>query len=114
MEESSQHEREVRAARNQSLFRAVNERVRDLNEKFAAAVDTFVVACECADATCVEMIDISHDAYHAVRAEPRHFVVRPEHVLHDIERVVREEGSYVVVEKVEVAGEVAEALDTNS
>ncbi len=114
MEESSQQEREARAARNQSLFRAVNERMRDLSEKFQVANKTFVVACECADGTCVEMIDISREEYEAVRAEPRHFVVRPEHVLHDVERVVGEKGGYAVVEKVEAAGEVAEALDTRS
>ena len=46
MEPSSQEEREVRAARNQSLFRAVNENIRTLNEAFAQITETFAIACE--------------------------------------------------------------------
>ena len=48
-----------------------------------------------------------------VRAEPTHFLIAPsvEHVAPAVERVVRREDRYWVVEKIGVAGEVSEDLD---
>jgi hypothetical protein len=111
MESSSQQEREVRAARNQAMFRAVNDNIQALNEAFAAITDTFAIACECADTNCIETIDIRSDEYAKVRAEPRHFVVLRGHVLPDVEDVIRESDGYVVVEKTDTAGDVAERLE---
>jgi len=39
--DTRQQEREVRAARNQSLFRAVNEQMRGLDQVFATVTETF-------------------------------------------------------------------------
>ena len=111
MSESTQHEREIRAARNQALFRVVNERLRELNESLSALSESFVIACEFANRSCVEMLTIHADEYEAMRAEPRHFAVRPDHVYPDVEDVVRESDEYVVVEKRAVAAQVAEVLD---
>src|SRR5207237_1546728 len=66
--ESLHEEREVRAARNQALFRAVNENLRTLNEAFASVAGTFTIACECADRHCVEMIEIDPKQWLAVPA----------------------------------------------
>jgi len=110
MELATHEEREVRAARNQALFRAVNEKLATLNEAFAQVAGTFAVACECADTSCVEMIEIAPEDYRAIRAEPRRFVVRTEHVYPDVEVVVHESPAYVVVEKVAGAAEMAELL----
>ena len=110
MESSSQQEREVRAARNQALFRAINERLEALNEAVASVTETFTIACECADTTCIEMIDIDPNEYQAMRAQPRHFAVRPGHVYPEVEAVVSESEQFVVVEKIGTAGEVAEIL----
>jgi hypothetical protein len=107
---ATHEEREVRAARNQALFRAVNEKLATLNESFAQLSGTFAVACECADTSCVEMLEIAPEEYRAVRAEPRRFVVRVGHVYRDVEVVVHESPAYVVVEKLEAAGETAELL----
>jgi len=109
--ESSRNDgREVRAARNQALFRTVNEKMRGLNEAVAALAEKFTIACECADLTCVEMIEIDPSEYEAVRGEPRQFVVRRGHIYAEIESIVREGDGYLVVEKLAVAGEVAEVL----
>jgi hypothetical protein len=110
VELATDEEREVRAARNQAMFRAVNEKLATLNEAFAQLVGTFAVACECADTSCVEMIEIAPEEYRAVRAEPRRFVVRAGHVYPDVEVVVHETPAYVVVEKVAAAAEIAELL----
>jgi hypothetical protein len=114
MEAVAQEEREARAARNQALFRSVNERLEDLNEAFTAITGTFTIACECADTTCVQMIEVDPDEYSAVRAEPRQFLVRPGHVFPDVESVVSESDDYVVVEKFGEAGDVADALSPRS
>jgi hypothetical protein len=108
--DAPQQEREVRAARNQSLFRAVNEKLRTLNEAFASVSEKFAIACECADSACVEMIEIHPHDYLGVRSEPRQFVVAPGHIYPDVETVVRTADGYVVVEKIAAAGAVAEAL----
>jgi hypothetical protein len=103
-------EREIRAARNQALFRAVNEKMKDLNQAFTSLTESFTVACECADLTCLEIIEIAPSEYLALRGEPRQFVVRPGHIYPSVEKVVRETSGYAVVEKTAVAGEVAESL----
>ena len=108
--ESSQNEREVRAAHNESLFRSVNERLEELNEAFASVTRTFTIACECADAKCVTMLEIAPTDYKAVRADPHQFIVLHGHVLPEIEVIARESKDYVVVEKTGLAAEVAEAL----
>ena len=110
MEPATHEEREIRAARNQALFRAVNEKLATLNEAFAEVAGTFAVACECADTTCVEMIDVAPEEYRAVRTHPRRFVVRVGHVYPEVEVVVHESPAYVVVEKVAAAAETAELL----
>lgn len=114
MDSDPQHEREVRAARNQSVFRAINEKMAELDASFSALTDTCTIACECADTGCVETLELTREAYQAVRSEPRHFAVLPGHVIPDVERVVEEHGNYVVVEKLQVAGEVAEAVAEGS
>ena len=111
MEYAADDEREIRAARNQSLFRAVNEKIREVNEAFAELSGTFTIACECFDTRCVQTLQISDDAYQQVRAHPKRFAVLPGHVLPDVEEIVEERSGYVVVEKVRAAAEVAEALD---
>jgi len=76
MDNSVGDEREVRAARNESLFRTVNESVRALNETFATITDLFTVMCECADVRCTETVSIPHHDYLAARFNERRFVVR--------------------------------------
>ena len=108
MDAGSGDEREIRGARNQALFRAVNEKLTELNAAFVSASDTFVIACECADPTCVQTVEVAPDAYAQVRANPRRFVVMRGHVYPDIEDVVGEAYTYVVVEKIARAAEVVE------
>ena len=110
MEPISQDEREIRAARNQAMFRAVNEKICELNETFAAITNTFSIACECADPHCVGMIEIGPADYEAIRANPRRFAVLPGHLDADIEHLVTEAEGYQVAEKRGKAAAVADAL----
>jgi hypothetical protein len=103
-------EREIRAAWNQSMFRAINERLTR-EDPLGELAGSHVISCECADLSCVQTLAISAARYEQVRKEPRHFAVLPGHVLPDVERVVAEHETYVVVEKFGEAGEMAEVAD---
>lgn len=103
-----------RAARNQSLFREVNERLQELATNFQELADTAVFACECADLQCVEQIDMTMDEYQSVRRHPNRFVVAPGHVYPDVENVVSENQRYVLVAKIGKAAAIAEAADPRS
>lgn len=93
-----QQDRELRAARTQALFRAVNEKIRAVNDDFAELTGSFTVACGCADPVCLEMLEIPVDVYRRVRQSPYTFVLLADHVDGAVERVVAQEDSYVVVE----------------
>ncbi len=103
--------RSDRAARNESLFRRVNERVEEVSKAFNSILEDADFFCECADVECMEKIRMTLPEYEALREVSTHFAVKPGHVLPDDERVVDERAGYVVVEKHGVAGERAAELD---
>jgi hypothetical protein len=109
MEHPASEDRRERAARNQSMFRHLNDRLREVEDALVSVTETFVIACECADVSCVEMLDIDPNDYKAIRADPRWFIVLPGHVYSDVERVIQQKNGYVVVEKFGRAAGVAEA-----
>ena len=112
---SDDTDRAVRKARNESLFREVNERVRELNEAFDALSRNAEWICECGNTECLEPIQMTHEEYEAVRAQGSdYFFVKPDaaHVVPDAEAVVERHERYWVVKKIGVAAEVAEEDDT--
>lgn len=106
--------RDDRAARNEALFRRVNERLEEVNEAFHTVVDDAEFVCECASIDCVERIELPLAEYEAVRSVPTQFVVKPTHVLPESEQIVEERGEYTIVEKVGHAGHRARQLDPRS
>lgn len=108
-QETAHEEKERRVAKNQSLFREANEREKENNDSGL----WLAFACECADETCAEQMELTPEEYEQVRAIPTHFIVRPgeEHIVPEVERVVERRQRYWVVEKVGEAGAVAEQLD---
>jgi hypothetical protein len=99
---------EERAARNEVVFRRVNEEVAGLGQ---GGDGVFSFVCECAEAACVERIELRLDEYEAVRADPRRFLLKPGHERGELERVVERRDGYVVVEKLGDAGELARRND---
>jgi len=61
-------------ARNESLFREVNERIAESAERFHASETHF--ACECGDPRCTNRIEAPLDHYHRVREEEAPRLVR--------------------------------------
>jgi hypothetical protein len=94
--------REERLVRNETLFRQVNERLRELGETFSVVADTADFICECSNERCIEHISLTPDEYERVRSEPTHFVVVRGHEVLTIERVAYELGrGLTVVDKLE-------------
>jgi hypothetical protein len=106
--------RQERAARNESLFRDVNERIKSTATELSPMFKEFM--CECADASCFEHVSLTSEEYSSVRKMgPVFFIIRPGHEAADIERVVGGEAErYEIVEKQDVAAEVAVELDPRS
>jgi hypothetical protein len=103
-----------RAARNESLFREVNERIEDAATKLSPMFTEFM--CECADDECFERVSLTLVEYSSIRESgPTYFVVSIGHTDPEIERVVDGEADrYDVVQKVGEAAEAAIALDPRS
>jgi hypothetical protein len=99
--------RQVRAAKNQSMFRAVNEEI----EKLQSPNSGIDFACECADVDCHDAVTLGVAEYEEIRRSPTHFFVVEGHVLPEVERVVATGVGYVVVEKFGAASPVATAAD---
>jgi len=95
-------------ARNESFFREVNDRIEAVSETIPAREPTMEFLCECDDLQCQETLRVTRAEYESVRAEPTHFIVRPDHVDGGIEHVVRATDRFSVVEKDGVAAVEAE------
>ena len=101
-----------RAARNQSLYRSINEKVKELNQTFAEAdIADSEWICECADTDCTLHIPASLPEYEAVRSNPRTFIIFPGHFYPQVERVLNQNDRFMTVEKIDNAGQIAETLD---
>jgi len=101
---------EERLARNEALFREVNERIDEVASTLGRD-RSYEFLCECADPGCAERITLTHAEYEHVRADGRRFVLAPGHSRDGIERELERRGDHVVVEKTGAAGEVAARLD---
>ena len=95
-----------RKARNEALFREVNERIRDLSLMNAAPAEYL---CECGRPECMTAFPVPLEHYKAVREHDLRFVVRPDHVDPDLEMVVELAEQYAVVEKIGGAAAAVEA-----
>ena len=80
-----------------SFYRAVNQRIREVNAAFGAFADNFDVFCECGAPNCLERVEVSAKVYEDVLSGPRSLVkAGHEAPGHDV--IVAESGSYVVIE----------------
>jgi hypothetical protein len=99
---------EQRAARNEALFREVNENIARLEEGNGGPEPEPAFICECSSALCTEHITVDMETYERVREHPRRFLVLPGHVDKTLESRVEAHPGYVIVEKTGTAGDVAE------
>ncbi len=109
-------ERTGRYARNQALYREINERVLRINEAFESLVPLGDWICECANPDCTERLALTHEEYEQLRSDGTHFAVVPSdaHVFPDVEDVVERHERYWVVEKQGAAAEMTVNADPRS
>jgi hypothetical protein len=98
-------------AQNEALFREVNERVEDVAVRLGDNEGGYEYFCECANKDCSFRTVLSIDEYESVRADPKQFLVLPDHFTPEVEELVRRTDSYWVVRKFGEAGEYVEHLD---
>lgn len=100
--------REERLAKNEVIFRDLNERIADI----AATHDDdhlYEFLCECSNVDCALRLPLTLAVYEGVRREPTRFVVAPGHELPEIEDVLsRGEGYQVVTKRGDAAALVEE------
>jgi len=101
-----------RAARNEAMFREVNEGIEDAAASLATWHADFL--CECHDLSCTDMISLTLPEYAATRDRGDRFVVVPGHEEEAIELVVQANERFAVVEKIGEGADVARRLDARA
>lgn len=99
-----------KAARNHSLWRQMDERMKLVGETPGAAV----FLCECARMNCTATIRLSMAEYKLIRSSTIRFPVAVGHDFPEFENVVSICDAYAVVEKKGAAREEAARLDPSS
>jgi hypothetical protein len=108
-----EEELQQRIARNESIFRDVNEAIEKGHWPGEEAVP-MAFRCECGRLGCSRLIEMRGEDYERVRAHPRRFFVASDHDISAVETIVETNDSYVVVEKRGEAGRLAAAANPRS
>jgi hypothetical protein len=109
-------ERRRRFARNEALYRSVNEKIEGISRGFGPSVDEAMrVICECGMLDCLQEIEIDVGNYERVRSDPTLFIVVPGHETAEVEVVVEEHTTFTIVCKDKAEGrQVAIETDPRS
>ncbi len=100
--------RRQRAAKNQSLFREMNERIEHLAS--SGSFSNFI--CECMNETCDANVSVTLEEYENIPRGSNRFFVLPGHEVNEVEEIVDvAEGRYLVVSKLGAGRAIAEHLD---
>jgi hypothetical protein len=105
-----------RVARNQSAFRAANERLEAGFSEIGPDVERLPFICECFEPECKTTTLLTLVEYEGVRSHGSWFLVVPEHALclvdgEEVARIAKRYDRYTIMEKVGEAGEIAKELD---
>jgi hypothetical protein len=103
--------REASLAKNEELFRTVNERIETLSQTVAEDDSMMEYLCECDRPDCYHRVKATRSEYEAVRAESTHFILLPGHEDSRVELVVLSNERFLIVEKRGAAGREADESD---
>jgi thermostable 8-oxoguanine DNA glycosylase len=114
---------EQRQIENEMIFRRMNEKVgTDLDAVDAMHVedgnphlvrnDDFLLRfkCECSDEKCEVRIPLKLSKYREIHADRSKFIVKTNHQIDSIEKVITEEENYNVVRKYKTTSEPGDTL----
>jgi hypothetical protein len=91
--------RNERLVEVQQMFRSANERLQALAGKTLPAERLIPFVCECADADCLERVDMSSADYGDIHHDRDRYAVLRDHRIADGEHVVEQRLLYDVVSK---------------
>jgi hypothetical protein len=111
--EGAVSERDERLARNEVMFRRVNERIASEDHDTTTPHELELV-CECSDRECLKVLRIDVAEYEWLRSSPRRFAVLPGHEAPAVEDVVERHDRFVVVEKHAESHAQVDAADPRS
>ena len=103
-----------RLAKNEALFRDVNERVRHVSRDEWHLGEHGTFLCECVDPDCLERVTVELAVYERTRDAPDRFLLKPGHERPDLEFVIDSGETYVIVEKREETKDVVAESDPRS
>jgi hypothetical protein len=102
---SETSDREARAAQNELVFRAVNEQIVKMTDRFREQLADIDIVCECANTACVGTIRIHVDDFARVERAAGTCLVLPGHEDESVEQVLERSEGYVTVWKPSVAAD---------
>ena len=91
--------REERLTQNQKLFRVANERLRERVSELDTDEAPIPFLCECADDACLGRVELAPSRYQEVREHENRYMILPDHLMVEGERVIEDNGHFHVVEK---------------
>ena len=103
-----------RRAKNQVVYRMVNNRILDVNDTFGEW-DLAEFLCECGVPGCETKVELSGLEYSAIRARPTHFLTAVGHFEPSVDQVVTKSERFWIVatlpgEPTKIATEFAEPI----
>lgn len=118
---------ERRQIENEMIFRRTNEEVAEGLEKLNETLiedderefmwDDMVpinFKCECSDENCDQRISMKLSRYKKIHENRKAFIVKPDHQVEKIEKVILKEKNYNVVQKDNLPAEPADSLNSTS
>ena len=104
--------RNERLARNESMFRDLNERLgRHVHQPVRLGGEMSGFVCECADPDCELIVSLDLYRYEEIRRNSQLFLISPGHEFPEVERVVERHEGYTVVRKHDDVAEIVEETD---
>jgi hypothetical protein len=100
-------------ARNETIFREMNEWTEEANDARSGARDPMdVYLCECSDRRCTDPISLTRPEYEAIRAVAVRFAIALNHENPEIDKLLFENERFATVEKFYGSGaRIARATD---
>ena len=103
---------EEKLARNEAMFREVNENIeKEVIGHRYEATELPVFVCECSNKQCGDLIRLSLPQYEEVRRHGDRFFIVPGHEILEIERVVKSLEGYTVIEKIGKGRDISKDTD---
>lgn len=90
---------ERRLVENETIFRQVNTSVAEFVEETSSPREPVRFYCECSNAACRERIELTPERYKQLHKNSLQFIALAGHETPEIERVVKEEKGFNVIEK---------------